>query len=286
MNIFSIIIVTQTGGRVKAGGDIPRYLPPSFKFQVSGSKSPPLEPNRGFIYNRRMPQPANAKLPRHIAVIMDGNGRWAKGRGLPRIEGHRAGIESVRAVVTACAERGIGYLTLFAFSTENWKRPKEEVDALMGLLNLYMEQELPTMMAHNVSFHAIGRLGDLHPAVQAKLKQTIAETANNTGLYLTLALNYSGRTEILDAMQRLLDEGAGAVDEAALQARFYDPSLPDPDLLIRTSGEMRVSNFFLWQLAYAELHITPVHWPDFRAGHLNAALEDYAGRERRFGGLG
>ena len=233
-----------------------------------------------------MPAPANDKFPRHIAVIMDGNGRWAKQRGLPRIEGHRAGIESVRAVVTACAELGIGYLTLFAFSTENWKRPKEEVDALMGLLNLYMEQELPTMMANNVSFHAIGRLDELHPAVQAKLKETIAKTAGNTGLYLTLALNYSGQTEILDAVQRLLADAPPVVDEAALRARFYDTALPDPDLLIRTSGEMRISNFFLWQLAYAELHITPVHWPDFRKEHLLAALQDFAGRQRRFGGLG
>jgi undecaprenyl diphosphate synthase len=233
-----------------------------------------------------MPEPANDKLPRHIAVIMDGNGRWARQRGLARIEGHKAGIESVRAVVTACAELGVGYLTLFAFSTENWKRPKEEVDALMGLLVLYMEQELPTMMENNVSFHAIGRLEELHPAVQEKLKETMAKTAGNTGLYLTLALNYSGRTEILDAVGRLLADGVKEADEAVLRARFYDPALPDPDLLIRTSGEMRVSNFFLWQLAYAELHITPVHWPDFRREHLLAALADFAGRERRFGGLG
>ena len=142
------------------------------------------------------------------------------------------------------------------------------------------------MMANNVSFHAIGRLDELHPAVQAKLKETIAKTAGNTGLYLTLALNYSGQTEILDAVQRLLADAPPVVDEAALRARFYDTALPDPDLLIRTSGEMRISNFFLWQLAYAELHITPVHWPDFRKEHLLAALQDFAGRQRRFGGLG
>ncbi len=224
-------------------------------------------------------------LPRHVAVIMDGNGRWARQRNLPRIEGHKAGIDSVRATVEACAELGLGYLTLFAFSSENWKRPKEEVDALMGLLDLYMDRELPTMMKNNISFHSIGRTAELSDRIQHKLAATAAATAGNTGLYLTLALNYSGRAEIVDAVRKMLDTSLGELDEARFSAFLYDPSLPDPDLLIRTSGEMRISNFFLWQLAYSEIHITPVHWPDFRKEHLLEALEDFEKRERRFGGL-
>ena len=228
---------------------------------------------------------APEKLPRHVAVIMDGNGRWAKQRNLSRIEGHKAGIEAVRATVEACAELGIGYLTLFAFSAENWKRPKEEVDALMGLLELYLDRELPTMLKNNISFHAIGRILELSGRIQNKLSVCAAKTAQNTGLYLTLALNYSGRYEIVDAVRRMLDTSLNTLDEAQFSKFLYDPGLPDPDLLIRTSGEMRISNFFLWQLAYSEIYITPVHWPDFRKDHLLEALQDYGRRERRFGGL-
>jgi undecaprenyl diphosphate synthase len=223
--------------------------------------------------------------PRHIAIIMDGNGRWARSRDLPRIEGHKAGIDAVRATVETCVELGIGYLTLFAFSTENWKRPREEVDALMGLLDLYLDREMEMMMKHRISFHTIGRTHELAPGIRAKLAATSRATAANTGLYLTLALNYSGRYEIIDAARKMLETSPESVDEARFTNFLYNPDLPDPDLLIRTSGEMRISNFFLWQLAYCEIYVTSVHWPDFRKEHLLEALQDFKRRERRFGGL-
>lgn len=225
------------------------------------------------------------KMPEHIAIIMDGNGRWAKQKNLPRIEGHRAAIEAVRATVEAAAKLKIKYLTLFAFSTENWKRPKEEVKALMELLKIYLDKELPTMQKNNISFNFIGRIEELEKTVQDKLKYTKKMTKNNKGLKLYLALNYSGRAEILDAIKKLLKNKAKKIDENIFSKYLYDPKLPEPDLLIRTSGEMRISNFFLWQLAYTEIHITNVLWPDFRKKDLMGAIKDFQKRERRFGGV-
>ena len=226
------------------------------------------------------------KLPRHIAVIMDGNGRWARRRGLPRVLGHKAGIKAVRSTVTACAELGIGYLTLFAFSVENWKRPKPEVETLMELLQEYLEKELPTMMENNIRFHTIGRIHDLTANVKSKLERVIDETAGNTGLQFYLALNYSGRAELVDAMSRYREDPHGSpLTEEDVRRYLYAPSLPDPDLLIRTSGELRISNFLLWQLAYSEIYVTKTLWPDFRKKHLLQALEAYQNRERRYGGI-
>ena len=225
------------------------------------------------------------KMPKHIAIIMDGNGRWAKQRNLPRIEGHRAAIEAVRATVETAAKLKIKYLTLFAFSTENWKRPKEEVKALMELLKIYLDKELPTMQKNNISFNFIGRIEELEKTVQEKLSYTKKMTNNNSGLKLYLALNYSGRAEILDAIKKLLRKKVKKIDEKIFSKYLYDPKLVEPDLLIRTSGEMRISNFFLWQLAYTEIHITNVLWPDFRKKDLILAIKDFQKRERRFGGV-
>lgn len=225
------------------------------------------------------------KMPKHIAIIMDGNGRWAKQRNLPRIEGHRAAIEAVRATVETAAKLKIKYLTLFAFSTENWKRPKEEVKALMELLKIYLDKELPTMQKNNISFNFIGRIEELEKTVQEKLSYTKKMTKNNSGLKLYLALNYSGRAEILDAIKKLLRKKVKKIDEKIFSKYLYDPKLVEPDLLIRTSGEMRISNFFLWQLAYTEIHITNVLWPDFRKKDLILAIKDFQKRERRFGGV-
>ncbi len=225
-------------------------------------------------------------LPKHIAIIMDGNGRWAKQRNLPRIEGHKAGIEAVRSTVEGCAELGINYLSLFAFSSENWKRPKDEVSALMNLLNIYLDKELPTMQKNNISFHTVGRIEELDLEIQRKLKRTEEVTRKNTGLNLYLALNYSGRVEILDAVKKILINPPKDLNEEIFKNFLYDPKLPEPDLLIRTSGEFRISNFYLWQIAYTEIYITEVLWPDFRKEHLIEAIRDYQKRERRFGGLG
>lgn len=225
------------------------------------------------------------KMPKHIAIIMDGNGRWAKQRNLPRIEGHRAAIEAVRATVETAAKLKIKYLTLFAFSTENWKRPKEEIKALMELLKIYLDKELITMQKNNISFNFIGRMEELEKTVQEKLRYTKKMTKNNTGLKLYLALNYSGRAEILDAIKKLIRKKAKKIDENIFSKYLYDPKLPAPDLLIRTSGEMRISNFFLWQLAYTEIYITNVLWPDFRKKHLILAIKNFQKRERRFGGV-
>lgn len=233
-----------------------------------------------------------SRLPRHIAITMDGNGRWAQHRHLPRIAGHRAGAEAVRRTVETCARLGIPALTLYAFSTENWKRPQAEVSFLMRLLHRYLRSEVAELRQQNIRLEAIGRLEDLPEPVRERLQRAREATARQDGMTLTLALNYGGRAEIADACQSLVREARAAgrlqqlrITEAALQARLYQPGLPELDLLIRTSGEMRVSNFLLWQLAYAEIWVTPVLWPDFGQAELMAALREYQGRERRFGGL-
>lgn len=225
------------------------------------------------------------KLPRHVAVIMDGNGRWAAKRNLPRIAGHKAGVDSVRAIVRAAGELGIKTLTLYSFSTENWLRPAEEVGELMKLLSWALNKETLELDKNNVRLSAIGRLEALPAVVRRELEGAIVRLQHNTGLNLVLALNYGGRQEILDAANRALAAGAKSLDEETVAENLYTADLPELDLMIRTSGEMRISNFLLWQVAYAELHVTPVLWPDFRKEHLVAALEDFQKRDRRFGGL-
>jgi undecaprenyl diphosphate synthase len=226
-----------------------------------------------------------SKLPRHIAIIMDGNGRWAKTRHLPRVFGHRAGITSVRETVRACGEIGVHALTLYAFSAENWSRPNTEVSALMRLLQEYLQRELAELQKNNVQLRAIGRWQALPAGAKDQLQRVIDATANNTGLVLTLALNYGGRQEIVDACNRAIKQKLARVDEAAFSQLLDTGDLPDPDLLIRTSGEMRISNFLLWQLAYTEMYITQIPWPEFRRPHLYTAILDYQRRQRRFGGL-
>ena len=231
------------------------------------------------------------KSPRHIAIIMDGNGRWAKDRGLPRLKGHSQGATTVRAITEECVAQGVGFLTLYAFSTENWKRPGEEVDGLWVLLEHFLGQELPTMMKNGVRLRTIGRTHELPESTQTKLADTIAETANNAATTLILALNYSSRTEIADAVQSLCrDSASGAFDPEsltpeAIQSRLYTAEYPDPDLLIRTSGEMRLSNFMLWQLSYTEFYISQKFWPDFSKQDLRQAIAEFHKRERRFGGI-
>ena len=230
-------------------------------------------------------------LPRHVAIIMDGNGRWARRQGLRRVRGHRVGSDTVRNVTTECARLGVERLTLYAFSSENWKRPKHEIEFLMQLLREFVIKERPTLMENRIVFRAIGRLERLPGEVREELERTIEMTAANTGLTMTLALSYGGRAEIADAARRIAAEvrddqlDPDTVDEAAVAARLYDPELTDPDLLIRTGGEMRVSNFLLWQIAYSELWVTEVCWPDFSIEHLHRALQEFAERDRRFGGL-
>jgi undecaprenyl diphosphate synthase len=232
-----------------------------------------------------------ADLPRHVAIIMDGNGRWAEARGLARVRGHRAGVESVRAVTRHCARLGVEQLTLYAFSTENWKRPRTEVSTLMRLLRRYLVDERGELMDNGIRLTAVGRLDGLPGFVQEALRETERLTANNPKMTLCLALNYGGRTEIADAAKALAKDVAAkrlspdAVDEAALAARLYQPKMPQLDLLIRTAGEQRVSNFLLWQLSYAEIHVSETTWPDFREEELEAAFAEYGTRVRRFGGL-
>ncbi len=235
------------------------------------------------------------RLPKHIAVIMDGNGRWAKQRHLPRIAGHRAGIRAVREVVEGCARLGIPYLTLYAFSVENWKRPHSEVNLLMALLREYLKKEISELNRRNIRLGVIGRIGELALPVQRDLEKALTATRNNTGLRLTLALNYGARAEMVDAVRQLAEKfkGNGSValdpreiNESSLSQLLYTRDLPDPDLLIRTSGELRVSNFLLWQIAYAEIWVTGTLWPDFRQNDLFQAVLDFERRERRFGGLG
>jgi undecaprenyl diphosphate synthase len=239
----------------------------------------------------RLSANAVANLPTHVAIIMDGNGRWAKARMLPRVEGHRNGVESVRATVRACGELGIKYLTLYAFSVENWNRPKDEVDTLMKYLARFLKNEIGELNRNNVRLEAIGQLWRLPEAVQEQLEKTRAALAKNNGLTLILALSYGGRTELVEAMRTIgAKVKTGELEPAEITERhiaehLYTRHYPDPDLLIRTSGEMRVSNFLLWQISYAELVVTPTLWPDFRKAQLVAALKEYAGRHRRFGGV-
>ena len=227
------------------------------------------------------------RLPAHIAVIMDGNGRWAAQRHLPRVEGHRAGIDSVRAVVEGSAQLGVQVLTLYAFSVENWKRPAAEVSTLMLLLKRYLRSELNTLLRNNIRFKVVGRVEELARDIQHELRDAEAKTATNTGMLFNIALNYGGRAEIVEAARRMVSDGvaADAIDESRFASYLYTAGQPDPDLLIRTSGEMRVSNFLLWQIAYAEIWVTDVLWPDFRRKHLLQAVADYQKRERRYGGI-
>ena len=233
-----------------------------------------------------------AQLPRHIAIIMDGNGRWATSRGLSRVKGHEAGAKNVREIVTQCARLGIECLTLYSFSLENWKRPLDEVAALMDLYYRYLIAERETIMENNVRFVQIGRREGLPPPVVEELDRTAELSRGNRGLTLCLALNYGSRAEIVDAVRKLADRAARGelrpadVDEAMISNALYTAGMPDPDLLIRTSGELRLSNFLLWQISYAELYVTEVHWPDFHAEHLHAAIKAFAARQRRFGDIG
>jgi undecaprenyl diphosphate synthase len=227
------------------------------------------------------------RLPAHIAVIMDGNGRWAAQRHLPRVEGHRAGIESVRETVEGSARLGIQVLTLYAFSVENWKRPAAEVSTLMLLLKRYLRSELNTLLRNNIKFNVVGRLEDLAHDIQRELRDAEEKTATNSGMLFNIALNYGGRAEIVEAARRMIAEGVPAdqIDEARFGSYLYTAGQPDPDLLIRTSGEMRVSNFLLWQIAYAEIWVTDTLWPDFRQKDLLEAVVAYQKRDRRYGGI-
>jgi undecaprenyl diphosphate synthase len=228
-----------------------------------------------------------ARLPQHIAVIMDGNGRWAAQRHLPRVEGHRAGIDSVRDIVESSARLGIKVLTLYAFSVENWKRPITEVSTLMSLLKRYLRLELSTLLGNNIRFRVIGRDEELAPDVRGELQLAEQQTSQNTGMLFNIALNYGGRAEIVEAARRAIASGitAADLDEQRFGDLLYTAGQPDPDLLIRTSGEMRVSNFLLWQIAYAEIWVTDTLWPDFRKQHLLEAILAYQKRDRRYGGI-
>jgi undecaprenyl diphosphate synthase len=227
------------------------------------------------------------RLPQHVAVIMDGNGRWAAQRHLPRVEGHRAGIESVRDVVESSARLGIRVLTLYAFSVENWKRPVAEVSTLMALLKRYLRLELNTLLRNNIRFRVIGRAEDLAADIREELTAAERKTASNSGMLFNIALNYGGRAELVEAVKRMMQEGVRAeeVDEPRISDFLYTAGQPDPDLLIRTSGEMRVSNFLLWQIAYAEIWVTDTLWPDFRKRDLLEAILAYQKRDRRYGGI-
>jgi undecaprenyl diphosphate synthase len=232
------------------------------------------------------------RLPQHIATIMDGNGRWAQRRHLPRVAGHRAGIKAARGVIEACAQLKISFLTLYAFSMENWRRPQAEVDFLMRLLREYLKRELPVMHKNNIRFRVIGRAAQLPEGVRRDLEEAAQVTSSNTGMNLAVALNYGGRAELVDAFNALLDDARAngrpdfRADEGSISEHLYTAALPDPDLLIRTSGEMRVSNFLLWQIAYAEIYVTETLWPDFSRARLLEALIEFQTRERRYGGLG
>jgi len=224
-------------------------------------------------------------LPTHIGIIMDGNGRWAQRRGLPRVEGHKAGVAALEKIVEHCGKLGIPYLTVFAFSTENWRRPAHEVRAILNLLSKTAEEKLPKLLENNVQTRFMGRLNQFPIWIRRRLYRVQEATKNNTGLIFTIALNYGGRSEIVDAVNKILHNGIRKVDEETFRRFLYYPDLPDIDLLIRTSGEFRISNFMLWQLAYTELWITPTLWPDFTPEELDRAIADYTKRERRYGGL-
>lgn len=228
--------------------------------------------------------------PKHIAIIMDGNGRWAKKKGLPKIIGHAQGVESVKNVVKACIKFGVKYLTLYAFSTENWQRPKKEVEALFGLLEKFLDSQIRLFKENNVRFSVIGQRDKIWPKLMEKIEYFEKETLNNDSLRLNIALSYGGRQEILDAVKSLIDASKkenidpSSIDEKLFSKYLYTRDIPDPDLLIRTSGEMRVSNFLLWQISYAEIYVTEKFWPDFGEEDLKLAIEAYQKRERRFGG--
>ena len=234
---------------------------------------------------------ARSVLPTHVAIIMDGNGRWARERNLPRVEGHRTGAESVRNIVRTAGEIGIKYLTLYAFSVENWNRPKDEVDTLMKYLERYLRSETPELDRNNVRLEVIGQIYRLPDSVQKELKKSIATLSKNNGLTVVMALSYGARTEIVDAIRAIAEKvekgklDPAEINEAVISQHLYTRNIPDPDLLIRTSGEMRVSNFLLWQISYAELVVTPTLWPDFRKAQFFEAMEEYARRHRRFGAL-
>lgn len=230
--------------------------------------------------------------PVHIAIVMDGNGRWARARGLARTEGHKAAEKSIHEAVSWCGEKGVGFLTLFAFSTENWNRPRAEVTLIMSLLRSFIRRNLEELQRMDVRIRATGRIDALPAKALADLRNAMEATKGNAGLHLILALNYGGRAELADAARRIATDAASgtldpsSVDEAAMAARLYLPDVPDPDLVIRTSGEQRISNFLLWQSAYSEFLFPEVLWPDFRKQHLDEALKAFSTRQRRFGGLG
>ncbi len=231
-----------------------------------------------------------ARLPRHVAVIMDGNGRWAGERNLPRVAGHRAGIESVREIVESSARLGLEILTLYALSVENWKRPQSEVSTLWNLLKQYVRRELKNIHRNNIRFQTIGRTHLLDVSVRRELQRAADTTRCNTGMLLNVALNYGGRAELVDTFNRLMSESGRnghrkPISEETISSRLYTAGLPDPDLLVRTSGEMRISNFLLWQIAYSEIYITSTYWPDFRRRHLFEAIVEFQKRERRYGGI-
>jgi len=231
--------------------------------------------------------PLPEKVPAHVAIIMDGNGRWARARGLPRLAGHRAGVENLRRVIEAAVEFGIRTLTIYAFSTENWARPPDEVRGLLNILEDVIDRELDELNHNGVCLRHIGRLERLDPGLQAKVQKAVALTRDNRKLVLNIAWNYGGRDEIVHALQDIVRQGipAEAVDEALIGRHLYTADSPDPDLVIRTSGELRTSNFLIWQAAYAEWYVTPTLWPDFGKEELRAALVEFTHRERRFGGV-
>ena len=234
---------------------------------------------------------SDTHIPQHVAIIMDGNGRWAREKGLPRREGHRAGAESVREVVEVCKKLGVSFLTLYAFSSENWKRPKSEIRALMALLKEFLRVKTPEMKSQGIRLHAIGRLEDLPSDCQRELYSAIDQTSSNSDLDLILALSYGSREEIVDAARQLASEAANGIlnpediDSDLMSQNLYTKNIPDPDLLIRTSGERRLSNFLLWQISYAEIVISEKFWPDFREPDLKAAIAEYGERNRRFGSI-
>ncbi len=238
-----------------------------------------------------LPDVHPAKIPRHIAIIMDGNGRWANQRGLPRVMGHRAGAAAVRPIIEQCGRLGVEVLTLYSFSIENWKRPSDEISALMQLYVQYLEKELLEFMKENIRFVQIGRREGLAPEVLAAADRMAEATRGNTGATLCLAVNYGARTEIVDAVRAIARRAVAGeiapdqISDQTIHDHLYTAGLPDPDLLIRTAGEMRVSNYLLWQISYAELHVTDVLWPDFGVSQLHAAIRDFAKRTRKFGGL-
>lgn len=230
-------------------------------------------------------KPTFSNLPTHIAIIMDGNGRWARMRALPRIAGHRKGVDSLRTTVRTCGEIGVKYLTVFAFSTENWERPKDEIDYLMSLFSYYIDSEIDELMEKKVKLCFLGKVNDLSPGLQKKIAWAMEKTASNTGLNLCVMVSYSGRIEIVNTIREIVAEGKRGeeIDEALVDKHLYTKEMPDPDLLIRTAGEMRISNFLLWQIAYSEIYVTSVLWPDFRAEELFKAIREYGKRTRKFG---